>query len=190
MNKKPIIYLDMDGVASRFVISAIKANDKKPNKIIKKWSKHHLGNYSVDEIIGVSREKFWENIHRYGEDFWRDLDEYPWFQDLYKQLNEITEVVFLTTPTNFGYCLEGKLKWLKDRFGKDFNQYIFTYHKHYIADRHSLLIDDYNGNIDNFEEWGGKGVLFPQIWNRNYGIENRIEYTLAEVNKWYQQLNN
>ncbi|MEC9490075.1 MAG: hypothetical protein UMU04_03940 [Halanaerobiales bacterium] len=78
--------------------------------------------------------------------------------------------------------MEGKLKWLKDRFGKEI---YFTYHKHYIADRYSLLIDDHDRNIDNFEDWGGKGVLFPQIWNRNYGIENRIEYTLAEVSKWY-----
>ena len=188
MTKKPVIYLDMDGVATRFVTKAIKANNEDPVEIIEKWNNYHQGNYLVDEILDISRKRFWENIYRFGEDFWRYLDEYPWFQDLYNKLNKITQVVFLTTPTNFGYCLEGKLKWLKDRFGEDFDQYIFTHHKHFVADRQSLLIDDYDSNIDKFEVWGGRGVLFPQIWNRNYRIENKIEYTLEQVNHWYQKL--
>jgi 5'(3')-deoxyribonucleotidase len=188
MNKKPIIYLDMDGVSTQFVTKAIKVNGKDPEKIINKWDNSHRGNYAVDEIMGITRENFWKNIHQHGEDFWRDLEEYPWFQELYEKLNDITEVVFLTTPTNFGYCLEGKLKWLKDRFGGEFNNYIFTFHKHFIADDKSLLIDDYDGNIENFEKWGGKGVLFPQIWNKNHEIEDGVEYTLEQVNEWYERV--
>ena len=58
---------------------------------------------------------------------------------------------------------------------------ISTTHKQQLANQAAILIDDYDGNVDRFKETGGHAILFSQIWNSNYQIEDKLAYTLAQV---------
>lgn len=31
-------------------------------------------------------------------------------------------------------------------------------------------------------------ILFPQLWNSNHSVKDKLSYTLEEVNKWYNRL--
>jgi hypothetical protein len=131
--------------------------------------------------MGIEREAYWQAIASGGEAYWTNLIEYPWFDPLYRALKELAPVIFLSSPSRSPSCLSGKLRWLQTRFSPYFRDYIFTTHKHLLAGSNRLLIDDDEGNVDKFQAAGGKAVLFPQVWNRHHGLEDRLEYTLQQV---------
>lgn len=159
-----IIYLDIDGVCVDLVSAACQLHNYHYQEEI--WP---AGQRDLHKVIGVAYDDFWNHIHQCGSNFWLGLKPYPWFERLYAELNKMGEVYFLTSPTNSPHCASGKMMWLKNRFGTDFNRFIITRHKHLFSFYGSILIDDYEYNIDNFEKYGGgKAILFPQKWNRAY----------------------
>ena len=135
-------------------------------------------------VLGVSREIYWRTLGAQGEAFWAGLEPYPWFEQLYRSLSETAPVIFLTAATRAPECLSGKLKWLQARFGEAFRDYIITGLKQQLAGPEAILVDDYDGNIDRFCEAGGSGLLFPQVWNRNHAVEDRLAYVDAAIQEW------
>mgnify|MGYP006280617207 CR=1 FL=1 len=186
--KEPIIYLDLDGVCTNLIGAAIELHGENPREILNKWEEEFPGEFNAYKVMGMEKDEFWEIIHDNGVGFWARLDEYPWFKELYRELSKIADVFFLSAPTYSGASLAGKLKWLQDRFNKEFQDYVFTSHKYHLAHPNSILIDDYDRNVDLFREQGGSGILFPQFWNDNYHIKNKLEYTLNKVKKWHKNL--
>ena len=55
--------------------------------------------------------------------------------------------------------------------------------KYLLAKPDVVLIDDQHKNIDLFREHGGQAILFPQPWNENYAITDRIGYVKSELEK-------
>ena len=172
-----IIFLDMDGVCTDLVKAACLLHDYHFQE--ETWP---AGQRDMHEVIGIDYDNFWDAVHRQGEEFWRGLESYSWFEKLYDELNKLGRVHFLTSPTNSPYCASGKMMWLKDRFGNDFNDFIITEHKHLLSYQNSLLIDDYEDNIDNFAKYGN-AILFPQKWNRAYKQINgdRISWVMDRI---------
>ncbi len=173
----------MDGVCTDFVKSCINAHNLNLESTLLNWKKNYPGEFRAYKVLGITNSLFWKKIDEQGEDFWVNLDEYPWFWDLYSTLKSIGEVIFLTTPSSNPCSLSGKLKWLQKRFGSNFKDYILTPHKHLLAGKNSFLIDDYPVNIEKFTAHGGKGILFPQYWNTANDVSDKINYVLTEIER-------
>ena len=175
MNKE--IYLDLDGVCVDFISAAVRAHGFNPEETLDEWSKNHAGEFHPYVVLDIEMDAFWEKLHSLGEEFWVNLKPYPWFENLYHSLTRMGEVIFCTSTTRSPTCVSGKLKWLQEQFGTDFNRYIFTAHKDRLAHPNAYLIDDFDANIERFSSRGGNGILFPQIWNsQHYCEQNPIEF--------------
>ena len=171
----------MDGVCTDFASAGIRANGRDPAQVFVTWNQSFRGEFFPYKVMGLDRESYWEAIAKQGETFWINLHEYEWYPKLLGSLLETGEVVFLTSGTYAPSSLAGKLTWLQCRFGHDFHSYVFTAKKYLLANPWSILIDDYELNVTEFRQHGGKAVLFPQIWNNNCMISNKIEFTLESV---------
>ena len=178
---EPTIYLDMDGVCTDFASAGIRANRRDPTQVLATWDQSFRGEFLPYKVMALDRDAYWEAIARQGESFWINLQEYEWYPKLVCSLLEIADVVFLTSGTYAPGSLSGRLIWLQHRFGNDFQGYVFTAKKYLLANPWSILIDDYELNVTEFRQHGGKAVLFPQIWNSNCMISNKIEFTLESV---------
>jgi 5'(3')-deoxyribonucleotidase len=185
---KPIIYLDMDGVCTDFASAGIRANGRDPAAVLATWNQSCRGEFLPYQVMGLDSNEYWEAIAQQGESFWINLQEYEWYPKLICSLWEIGEVVFLTSGTYAPGSLSGKLIWLQHRFGHDFQGYVFTAKKYLLASPWSILIDDYERNVTEFRQYGGKAILFPQIWNSNCMIHNQLEFTLESVKQFVNEL--
>jgi len=181
MKNKLTFMLDMDGVCCDWVTSALKTIGKP--ELVDKWTP---GVKSLTDFTEVSYHDIWEIIDAKGSEWWRDLKEYPWFWDLYKTLNDNGDVVFCSSPCWEAASLKGKVEWLQDRFGKSYRDYILTNRKYYVAKQNSILVDDNDTQCRNFREYGGRTILFPQLWNDTAFNEefqkDRIAYVKSRIN--------
>ena len=171
----------MDGVCTDFASAGIRANGQDPHQVLATWEQSFRGEFLPYKVMGLDRDAYWEAIARQGESFWINLQEYEWYPRLVCSLSEIGDVVFLTAGTYAPGSLSGKLMWLQHRFGQDFQGYVFTAKKYLLANPLSILIDDYELNVAEFRQYGGQAVLFPQIWNSNCTINNKVEFTVKSV---------
>jgi len=178
---KTTIYLDMDGVCTDFAAAGIRTHGQDPSQVLMTWEQSFRGEFLPYKVMGLEKEVFWDAIARQGEAFWIDLQEYDWYPELLEALLKMGEVVFLTSGTYAPGSLSGKLKWLQHRFGNDFQGYVFTARKHLLANPWSILIDDYESNVAEFRQHGGQAVLFPQPWNSNCMIADKLGFTLESV---------
>jgi len=188
-NRPPVtIFLDLDGVAVGFVESSLRLFGRDFADIA--WPP---GQYDIAEALGMNRNHFWETVNAAGVDFWRQLEPYTWFDELYRELARRGKVCFATSPTHSPNSAAGKMAWLKDRFGSDFKEFIITRRKHYLSRSMTLLLDDSDKQVREFIRRGsGCAVLFPQIWNSAYPfIEgNRLQYVLTQIDAAISGMNN
>jgi len=173
-----IYYLDLDGVC----LDTFKKMFEIHNKLdlYEKWP---LGEEDKLKVIGMSKKQFWKPVLDLGVSFWANLDPYPYFEKLYKELSNRGKVIFCSSPILAPESLSGKVMWLQKRFGRGFKSYILMHYKHLLAKNcYTYLIDDFKINIDNFSGQAGNGILFPQKWNGlNIREEDKLDYILKEV---------
>lgn len=177
------IYLDMDGVCTDFISAALAAHDYDPEPTLERWARDHPGEFFPYAVMDIEMEQFWAPLADLGEQFWAGLRAYDWFDHLFEQLTELGHVVFLTSPapTIASSCVAGKVRWLQDRYGAEFQDFIFTAHKDRLAHENAVLIDDYDLNVARFKERGGHGIVFPQFWNEGADVDDSVSYVLSEV---------
>jgi 5'(3')-deoxyribonucleotidase len=175
------IYLDMDGVCSNFIKSCILANNLNYNETINLWISKYKGEFSAYKVFNITNNEFWKNIEKAGEEFWSEMEVYPWFNELYTELSKLGKVIFLTSPSQSPTSLSGKLKWLHKEFNSGFKDYIITPQKHLLANKDSVLIDDFPQNIESFIGSGGNGILFPQFWNSKDDVDDKVKYILDRL---------
>lgn len=162
-------FLDMDEVCVDFRRGALRAHGRED--LADSWTSW-LPPIGPGTDAEIGEEEFWKVIDAQGVDFWRGLDAFPWFWELYRGLEKLGKVIFLSKPSRSPHSLAGKLLWLYDRFDSNFNDYVFTAHKHYCASTpNSCLVDDRDENLD-VKVWP-RGALFPRPWNE-YGRQPRI----------------
>lgn len=154
----PIIFLDMDGVCCDFTGAALRAHNS-PLKLedIRIWN--------METTMGLTLDEFWAPINAQGVKFWRDLEELPWFRKLYMICRESAEEVVFLTSSASDVSAAGKILWLRDRLGAQFDNYSLTPKKKFVAHNRGVLIDDHKKNCD---EWAKHGdyILFQAYWNR------------------------
>ncbi|WP_417849405.1 5' nucleotidase, NT5C type [Thalassoglobus sp.] len=164
MNVKPIIYLDMDGVLFDFVAAFGKVLNIPDIK-----DQLAPGVRNIAPQIGMTEDEMWERIGHHGYAFWNEMPEYPWSRELVDLVERnSSEWYILSSPARNSDSLKGKLEALKLMFGERFRRYILTPNKRLLAGRNRILIDDHERHCEEFENDGGKAILFPRQWNRYY----------------------
>ncbi len=180
---KPIFYLDLDGVCADFTGGVMKLFGHDPSE------QQRLPDWGIESYFDLSEDEFWNKIYLQGPEWWRNLEEYPWFNKLYALLKSKGDVYFVSCPSHDPLCTSGKMQWLQDRFGKNFRNYVFTSKKYLLAPSGGILIDDSEKKCLKYWQAKGRYILFPQPWNMdrkyvNKGRVARVKSTLM----FYEEL--
>ena len=170
------IFVDLDGVLADFVSAALTLHGR--SDLLDSWP---AGERDMAKGLGISSSKFWAEIDRAGAEFWASLEPYPWTFDFLDQLQSIAPITIATSPSNDPGCLAGKLQWMQRHLGRSFRDFLIGPSKHLLAKPDVALIDDRGGNVRDFREHGGRAVLFPQPWNANHQVEERLPYVMAQI---------
>ena len=163
------ILVDMDGVLVDFDEGVCMVHHFHPSQLHEsrqpgEWYLPTIFARMRGEIMSV--EEFWRPIIERKDTFWQSLRPCRWYNDLINLVNDADKewhVISDPGPHPSGYS--GKLQWLRDRLGREFNRYIPTPHKHVCAYPGVLLIDDREDNVKKFILAGGHAILFPTQGN-------------------------
>jgi 5'(3')-deoxyribonucleotidase len=170
-----MILLDLDGVLVDFVGGALRVHGSQ-------LCPDDINRYDMVGVMGVSGVDFWKPIDAAGPEFWRDLESYPWFDQLYHGLKALGRVVLVTQPSWSWHSFAGKKMWLDRVLGPSFRDYAFIKEKDLLARPTRVLVDDSPHNIASFLAAGGEACLFPQPWNGEPAPDaTRIDELLARV---------
>lgn len=178
-----MIFVDYDSVLVSFEKAAFKLFNKE--YIEELYPKEH----DIANGIGVSSEEFWQAVDSAGVTFWAYLEKYTWSDELINLVKQHckdnnTDWRILSAPSLNSTCAMGKVESFQYYFGYHFRKYILAP----AADKpllcHSsddILIDDRESTIIAWREKGGKGILFPQPWNSNRDIKDRLKYVKCQL---------
>lgn len=155
------IFVDLDGVVANWEKRAIEVlgMDFESTKNILKTG------VDLEDICEVHP---WEILDKKHNEFWNELELFPWAYQMIEKLCEFGEVSFLSSggniyrrPEGVGNAGLGKTMWVSDKFKNYQIPLILTKHKYFCAGPNSILIDDTAKKIDEFTRYGGHGFLFP-----------------------------
>jgi 5'(3')-deoxyribonucleotidase len=172
------VFLDMDGVISDFVTAALALHGRED--AVADWP---VGEWHVSKALGISSSQFWREINLQGHAFWAELPAYSWMDELVEKIREYAPFTILSSPSLVPECLSGKVWWLQQHFAKGFRDFLIGPHKHHCAKPDVVLIDDSDENVQRFRAHGGQAILFPQVWNQNHAIADRIEFVACQLHE-------
>jgi 5'(3')-deoxyribonucleotidase len=143
--RKPIIYLDMDGVVADFV----------------RGYKEQFGRNAYKDDSFTITHQCATNPH-----FFRTLPVLERGRTLYNDLKDRFQIVFLTTPMDeLPSCRADKVAWAREHF-PDVETIIFSSNKaEYASHEGSILIDDMDYNLTPWAEAGGTAIDFTALTN-------------------------
>jgi hypothetical protein len=130
---------------------------------------------------GISFEKYaelyndneaWKIISDEGYKFWAFLNWTKDGKELWKSIKKYTPII-LSAPSQDPISLVGKKAWVKSHIGNPKAIYVPAKLKQEYADKNSILIDDYDKNINQWRGKGGIGIL-----------HKNTKDTLKELNKY------
>lgn len=172
------IFVDIDGVLADFVGAAL-ALHKADNP----WNNgNNLGKYELPELIGMSANKFWEPTNTH--EFWESLTPLPEGIAMLKFLEHDfprDKIYLATSPTLSPHCSAGKHAWIAKHLPNYTRKSFIGASKEVFGMiPSSILIDDCETNIDKFIQVGGRGLLWPQPWNRGHIFKETKEDYFAQ----------
>ena len=171
------ILVDLDEVLVDFIGGACRAWGVEPSLVRKHWP---IGEWDIVPPLAValnrpepmSQSEFWEQLEG-KEEFWTGLRAHSWLGELLALVSMTTDDWFIvSSPSLCPSSHSGKVRWLKDFFGRKFTRFILTNHKEILAGSQVILIDDSDRNIEKFVDNGGRGIIFPAHHNTKYAFAN------------------
>ena len=154
MKKKPIVYIDMDGVLADFF-----------GGVEKLYGVGHWKELSKDNKLDLKQEV----INRItGTDFFATLPEFPGADQLITMVKKFTGSSFsiLTSPLRGDHEVSSKYKklWIEQHIENPAQTIITGRKESYATDKASgtpnILIDDRPVNIERWQGAGGYGILY------------------------------
>ncbi|MDE2095783.1 MAG: hypothetical protein KGL39_00885 [Patescibacteria group bacterium] len=178
------IFLDLDGVLVDFVGGACQFHGV--NNPYELASNH--GKYDLCALLNMEPSRFWGNL---GFDFWKNLDWMPdgkgIFQIIEKHFGK-DNIVLCTSPCETLGCVDGKREWIKEHLPDYYKSTIFTQVKKNLALPGTLLIDDSDNNVRDFEYQScdeSYGLLVPRLWNSQFACaKDSTNHVLERIN-WF-----
>jgi len=176
------VCLDMDGVIADWVSAVALLFCVDPRELYDNWP---IGKYGIESALDIRTEELWTIINQFGSEFWRGVKPYSWRDELWDLCEENgAETLILTAPARSPDCAKGKVEWIQDWKGAGFRHFGLMSKKHYCARPDTILIDDSDRNIKEFNESGGIGILFPRPWNRGRdNAEDPIGYVKERMKR-------
>lgn len=166
MNKIKTVMLDLDGVIANFRkgIHDVFNQPYDYSNLTDKWSFWEDWNgVTFDMINSACTVEFWQNLEwmHDGRDILRSI----------LNMFNTDQIYLLTTPMPNIESPTGKWLWVRDNIPVYLKRTIITQvSKSLLAGPDTLLIDDRDKNVDEFEEAGGKTILVPRPWNRSHDL--------------------
>jgi 5'(3')-deoxyribonucleotidase len=167
---KKTVLIDLDGVLVNFVDGACKKFDRfNPYEDESGEGKacrfRHHGNYRIQEIWGIPEKEFY---HHLDYDFWSNLDWMPDGREILKLVLQVFEgnyhIGICSSPAG-NDCTDAKLYWITKNVPRFTKRFIITPEKHFLAMSNTILIDDRDQHVTDFNANGGRGILVPRPWN-------------------------
>lgn len=152
--------MDCDGVIANFVQHFI--NHAKLNITHDEWTSY------CSYLDFMSEAEFREKLNI--PNFWSTMPLYPWGRELLAVVQEVAgEWGICTKPAGVDFFYKDRWDWLQRHFQLHPANYYPVFHKHWLANPNTLLIDDDMQNIELFRKEGGLTLLFPSPWNSACG---------------------
>lgn len=163
-----IIYLDLDGVLVDLYSAVKKANN------IRNYAPAP-GVYSFDAIF---KRKI--DLDRHTVSWWAGLGRTEESSDIVELAHHHGEPCIATSAAGRPNAAAGKLLWCKKHYPS--LPIVLVDQKWRLATKHSILIDDSDDQVDDFNAVGGHGVHMPRHWNRCHGITDPLAYIEKSIN--------
>lgn len=179
------IYLDMDGVLFDFFYTALDLYSKTYQFDKKNFVKNYpVGRDGLPQLLGLTKAEFWAIINK-DQYFWTRLPVLPKSRFMVNFCEAFADTHILTKPNRSPASYSGKKEAL-DRHFPELDVYMAK-DKSKLSAQGRVLIDDKNTNIDDWRDWGGIGILYPQVWNRNYAFSDTpVEYVCSVLAQYAQ----
>lgn len=177
------IFLDLDDVLNKFTMWALRHvgcpinDDLDYSQYERAWGydivKAANALYSLYPCGGgtpFTKDSFWSC---FDEEAWASVppsDEFIAILCASRATVGTKNVYVLTRPIPYPGCLEGKRQWIKRYIPVLEDNLIIGKDKFLCAKPEHLLIDDLEGNVNAWQEAGGRGILFPRPWNSKWGV--------------------
>lgn len=169
------IFLDYDGVLFDFHSNALRMHGK-PELSRNNWP---LPGGDLSAVLGYDNRteeggiKFWDHMYANPE-FWKGSDPFPWLHELIDLVKQHTGPHGVTVLTAVSHNAGSRRD--EERAGKMHMlavhgvhlQVKFEHQKWKCARPNTLLIDDWEQQVNPFKAHGGEAVLFPQPWNEHH----------------------
>lgn len=119
-------------------------------------------NGELSETTSKNVEKFFEEQPA---SFWENMEPSNDLKEI-RALLTGKKVKVITRPYNLVESQDGKKRWLDKHFPEA--NLVFTRSKHVFANEQTALIDCRPAAIQAFKRFGGKAVLVPKPWQKNF----------------------
>jgi len=171
------IYFDMDGIMAGYM-PALHAAFGVPYKATSADYPYPLGSW---HLLGTFRKRNGVSNRQFGKvvndpEFWANLpileDGMALLQDCIATFGKKSIYIATNPGKNYGAKI-GKCQWLMKNIPEVSADkvYLLT-DKYLLSTRESVLIDDCDENVANFENAvstsKGKAFLYPRLWNKSY----------------------
>lgn len=160
-----VIFVDVDEVLVQWVSAALQLLDYSPSKVYEHWDTLDPRPWDLTQVIETSPDQMWHVIDRAGASFWAGLEPFSWMRALHGACTRVAPTYLLTSPSLDPSCYAGKVQWMHQHFGREFQDFFIGSNKQALARAGAVLIDDSPKNCQRFEAHGGKSILFPGVGN-------------------------
>ena len=152
------LFIDMDGVIVDFVEG------------VRRWYECDDWNptqWDIDfELLGTTRDEFWESLNN--NSFWLGCPYHKEAMSLIKIFNGYDPNWCILSSAPMANCFAGKALWIQKNLPDIYNQgrfYLCRRNKYFLAHPEAVLVDDHEGNYNEWVKYGGKAILVPRPWN-------------------------
>jgi len=158
------VAFDMDGVLSDFLAKAIETGMYDPE----------TGAFNEEQMLEAD-ENFWAELPVIVEGMWL-------YSRIYAFAKKYDLKVYILSHTVSDCCRLGKKIWLEKNLSINPMDIVFVSKradKNDFADSETLLIDDYEKNVEEFKKAGGNAIVFHR---------KNIKETLEELRGFLNEL--
>lgn len=156
------IHLDVDDVLADWTGAVCCMFGEDPANVREHWPTDVS---DICKVLNISKSNMWRRIDAAGAGFWEHLDLFSWSFDLYRLCASLGPTTLLTSPSMHTSSHAGKYAWMQRHFGRNFRSYLIGPDKAAAASAHSVLVDDWQKNLDKYSARGGHVLLFPTAGN-------------------------
>jgi hypothetical protein len=190
------IFIDLDGVLNRFTMFALLLMGAPIDLSVSENQWWHWGDADIvdvfNELTGrsadkpMSEDEFWASLP---ERAWAETPLTPeayWLVDFCESLVGEENVSLLTSQSSNPNCASGKRKWIAANMPKLLDRSLIGKCKYMCAHPTTLLVDDFEKNVNKFRRFGGQTILVPRPWNKAQPVADIQAYLQSQLLDWFK----